>query len=265
MIQKARLPLQIRIQMIHNQAIDEKVLEYYDDVDLRREGGRPAYDKNLLTTEIGNLNRIATHQDYQRLLNNSLITPDDITKLEATNKARGLADKITKVEVDRAIKNLDHIEKVLGEVDIQIDVYKNLVDKLPRQVSRLDILEKAAAKGENFRGRKYSVKELGRLSSDLEGYKDNREKLDQALMENEQVQREGGSPLKSQKVWIWSGYTNTRHMGMTNHDPIGLYEKFTVVNDVTGDTDYLEFPRDIEGDMNNCSNICNCQCEFTIE
>lgn len=264
LIEKARLPLQIRIQMIHNNAVDEKVLDYYDDVDYRREsGGTPVYNEQILTSEIGALNRIATQQDFNRLLKSSMITPDNISKLQAANKAKGLADKVTKVEVERALKNLNHIEKVLQSTEVQIDVYKNLITKLPRQVSRLDILEKALAKGENLKGKKLGFKEMDRMSKGLEGYKNNRKRLDMAIIENDQAQREGMGPLKSKKVWNWSQLENTRHEKMDNAE-VDLYSKFTVTNEQNGDVDYLEFPRDIENDMNNCSNICNCQCEYEI-
>lgn len=251
--------------MIHNNAVDEKILEYYDDVNYKREGGTPAYNEQVLTSEIGALNRVATQQDFNRLLSNSLITPDDITRLQASNKARGLADRITKVEVDRTLKNLDHItNEILPSVDVNIQEYKNLVKKVPRQVSRLDILEKALVKGENFKGKKYGVKELDRLSRDLEKYKAHNSELDTALLENDQARREGFEPLKTKKVWVWSQLERTRHLGMEGQE-VGLYDKFTVVNDLNGDTDYLRFPGDIDNDMNGCSNICNCACSYVIE
>ena len=40
---------------------------------------------------------------------------------------------------------------------------------------------------------------------------------------------------------------------MDNHAN-NLDEKFEVVNELTGDTDYMRFPADIENDNNNCSN-----------
>ena len=42
-ILKAKNPLFVKIQMIYNNAVDEKILTYYDDVDtLRENGGIPA-------------------------------------------------------------------------------------------------------------------------------------------------------------------------------------------------------------------------------
>ena len=39
--------------------------------------------------------------------------------------------------------------------------------------------------------------------------------------------------------------------------------KFEVLNEQTGDLDFLLFPGDIDNDDHNCSNICNCQCTIT--
>ena len=82
-------------------------------------------------------------------------------------------------------------------------------------------------------------------------------------MENDQASREGLKPLKSKKVWMWTPNERTRHEGM-DEQTVDLDAKFTVVNDVTGDTDYLLFPRDIENDRNGCSNTCNCLCDYEI-
>ena len=260
-ILKAKRPLFVKIQMIYNKAVDEKVLTYYDDVDTLREGGVPAYNEAVLTTEIGNLNRIATLQDYQRLMNHSLIDPDNITKMMMRGKAKTVADNVTKLEVERSLKNLDYIEQTLKKVELRTNVYKELIDKLPRSVSRVDILQRASDDGVMFDGRK--VKDPSRLAEELQRYQKHKGEFDQALMENDQAQREGNKPLKSKKVWAWTPNERTRHQDM-DWQTVDLDAKFTVVNDVTGDTDYLLFPRDIENDTNNCSNTCNCLCEYVI-
>ena len=272
LIQKSRLPLQIRLQMIHNNAIDERVFEYYDDVPAEDMGGVPSYNESKLTAEYGALNQIATSQDFKRLLSHSLIDADAITKLQIDAASTRISNTITQTEVTRTLKNLDHITQVLDEVTVDIGKYRELVDKLPRQVSRLDILQKAVDTGKNFKGRaldtvkvdKRGYTEIGRLSRDLEKYRGNAERLDIAKQENQQSQREGHAPLNQSKVWIWSQLERTRHEGMDG-ETVGLYEKFTVVNEQTGDTDYLRFPGDIENDNNGCSNICNCGCSYTIE
>ena len=174
--------------MIYNNAVDEKILTYYDDVDtLRENGGIPAYNEAVLTTRIGNLNRVATMQDYQRLMKHSLIDPDGVTKLMIANKAKNVADKLTSLEVERTLKNLDYIEQTLKDVELQVDTYKELTKKLPRSVSRVDILEKASDKGVRWDGRK--LKDPSKLAEELERYKQHKADFDKALMENDQAKR----------------------------------------------------------------------------
>ena len=247
--------------MIYNNAVDEKVLTYYDDVDTLRDGGVPAYNESVLTTQIGNLNRIATTQDYQRLMSHSLIDPDSITKLMMNAKAKNVADKVTKLEVERSLKNLNYIEQTLQDVELRVDTYKELTKKLPKSVSRVDILQKASDKGVMFDGRK--LKDPDKLAEELQRYQTHKADYDKALMENDQASREGLKPLKSKKVWMWTPNERTRHENM-DWQTVDLDAKFTVVNDVTGDTDYLLFPRDIENDRNGCSNTCNCLCDYEI-
>ena len=248
--------------MIYNNAVDEKVLTYYDDPETLREStGTPSYNESVLTTQIGNLNRIATSQDFKRLMSHNLIEPDSITKLLAQGKAKHIADNITKAEVERTLKNLDYIEKTLNEVELRVDTYKELIKKLPKKTSRLDILNKAKETGVMLDGRK--VRDLDKLAEALEDYKQNHMKYENALLENNQASREGYDPLKTKKVWVWSKLERTRHLGMDGVT-VDLYDKFTVVNDITHEVDYLRFPRDIENDKHGCSNICNCGCSYEI-
>lgn len=259
-IQKAHLPLQIRLQRIMNKAIDEKILYDSGQTDIE-DYGTPYYKEEILLSEVGAANFLATHQDFTRLLNRSIVNQNHITNLEKYNASKQISDKITKVEVERINKNLAYVEKTLSEAEINIDVYKNLMEKLPRQVSRKDMLEKALETGKNYKGREYSYRELSRLSRDLEKYKTNAMDYEKGLIENRQASREGLPPINTEKTWIWSQLERTRHHDMDG-ETVRYSEKFRVVNEITGDVDYLRFPQDIENDTNNCSNVCNCECSF---
>ena len=68
--------------------------------------------------------------------------------------------------------------------------------------------------------------------------------------------------IHTQKIWIWSRLENTRHSEMDNQT-VNINGKFEVLNEVTGDLDFLLFPGDIDNDDHNCSNICNCKCTIT--
>ena len=261
-IQKAHLPLQIKIQRIANKAVDERILYYYGQTDMEKYTV-PAYKDEVLTTQLSGANFLATHQDMSRLLNKSFINQNHITNLEKYNASKQVSDRITKAELERINKNLLWVDKTLETTELNIDKYKNLMEKLPKQVSRKDMLEKALEKGQNYKGKEYSYRELNQVSRSLEKYKLNALDYETGMIENQQANREGLSTPNNTKTWIWSTLENTRHENMDG-ETVRFTEKFRVVNERTGATDYLRFPGDIENDTNNCSNICNCGCSYEI-
>ena len=261
-IQKAHIPLQIRLQRINNKAIDEFILYNNGQTDIE-DYGTPYYKEEVLLAEVGRQNLLATHQDFTRLLDRSIVTQNHITDLEKYNASKQISDKITKVEVERINQNLKYVEKTLSEAEINIDVYKNLMEKLPRQVSRQEMLQKALRDGANYKGREYTYRELKNLSRDLERYKTANLDYQVGMIENQQANREGMPPPNTEKTWIWSTLEKTRHSEMDG-ETVRFTEKFRVRNEVTGAIDYLRFPADIENDSNNCSNICNCGCSYEI-
>ena len=262
-IHKAYSPLYLKIQRINNKAIDEKILYTYGVTDIE-EYGTPAYKEEVLTSQISQANFLATRKDMARLLNNSLVTNNSITRMEHYNASKQISDKITKVEVERIGKNLQYVEQTLKEADLNINKYKELIEKLPTQVSRKDVLEKALETGQNYKGKEYNnYNELSRVSKSLDDYRINAEKYETSLMENREANRENMTPPNTMKTWFYEPNERTRHEGMNGQER-RIGEKFEVVNDKTGDTDYMNFPHDIENDNNNCSNICNCKCFYEI-
>ena len=261
-IKEAHLPLQIKIQRINNKAIDEKILYDYGVTDIDNYG-TPYYKEEVLMAEIGSANLIATYNDMSRLLDRSIVTQNNITRMEQYNASKQISDKITKVEVERINKNLKYVEQTLKEAELNIDKYKTLIEKLPSQVSRQELLERATIEGKNYMGREYSYKELRNLSRDLERYKTANMDYQVGMIENQQANREGLPTPNNSKTWIWSTLEDTRHSKMEGQT-VRFGEKFEVVNERNGITDYLRFPADIENDNHNCSNICNCACSYEI-
>ena len=261
-IQKAKTPLQIKIQRIGNKAIDEKILYHYGDTSMDNYG-TPYYKEEVLTQQIGAVNFLATYNDMSRLLNRSIVTENNITRMEKYNASKQISDKITKLEVERINKNLQYVEQTLKEAELNINKYKELIERLPSQVSRQELLERATIEGKNYKGKEYSYKELRNLSRDLERYKTAHLDYEVGMIENQQANREGLPTPNNSKTWIWSTLEDTRHSEMEGQT-VRFGEKFEVVNERTGDTDYLRFPADIENDNHNCSNICNCACSYEI-
>ena len=256
----ARRLLHRKIQQINNRLIDKKILEYDTTSDTTIDTFKPA----VYGSEIIKLNRIATAQDFQRLLNNSMVTKADWSRLVANNTARDVADKITAKEIQRIESNLKAVENVMNDASVNISQYKTLIEKLPPTTSRQEILNRTLERGHNLRGREYTQRELEGLSRDLERYKSNRLDYETRRMENQQAYRDGAERIHQTKTWNWSELENTRHSQMDGQT-VDFASKFEVVNEVTGDVDFLLFAGDIDNEHNNCSNTCNCQCWTSYE
>lgn len=277
-IQKAHHQTYTRIQFINNDLVDKKILEWdneYSDTVYNPYTYDNVYARLIL------INQRASTNDLQRILGHSVVTRNPQTELEARKVIGDVSDSLTRLEAERLIKNLDYVENVLSTAEVNIQKYEALIEKLPHQVSRKEVLEKCITSQEELpaskrqawlernleRGasynKEYSYRELNQLSRDLERYKTNRLDYETALMENRQAEREGYGPINESKTWIWSVLEKTRHADMDG-ETVDLTESFEVVNEVTGDVDYLRFPGDVENDHNNCSNICNCGCSYEI-
>ena len=277
-IQKAHHRTYTLIQFVNNELIDKKILEWsdkYKDIFYN-----PYNYENVYNRIIG-VNQVASTRDLQRRLQHSLVTRDIIMEVEARRVINDVSDSLTKLEVERVVKNLDYVENVLETTNVAIDKYEALIEKLPRQVSRKEVLERCITSGDELpaskrqawlernleRGasynKEYSYRELNQLSRDLERYKTNRLDYETARLENIQADREGYDRVNVTKTWIWSRLDKTRHSGMDG-ETVDFAEKFEVVNEVTGDVDYLRFPHDVEFEHNGCSNTCNCCCSYEI-
>ena len=260
-LKRANTPTSHRLQIINNKLVDRKILELNDIVE--DDDIISAYSPDKIATQVLSVNKIATNAYIKNALKKSIATEDQINRLLAKNASANVSKQLTEIEVERISKNLAYVEKTLQEADVNIELYRELVDKLPRTVSRQDILEKALETGQNYKGREYSYKELNQLSNSLSRYKIHSLDYEMGKIENEEAQRRGYNSINQTKTWIWSNLEKTRHEGMDG-ETVDYYEKFEVVNDVTGDIDYLRFPSDVIYDHNNCSNICSCGCTWII-
>ena len=272
-IQKAHHRNHTRIQFVNNDLVDKIVLGYDDVYD--------PFTLENIAYQINMVNQPATTSDLQRILGHSLVNRTFESEVEARRVIEGVSDSLTRLEAERVVKNLDYIQNVLETSEVNAAKYEALIEKLPRQVSRKEVLEKCITKQQDLppskrqawlernleRGasynKEYSYRELNQLSRDLERYKTNRLDYETAIMENKQADREGYDRVNTTKTWIWSTLEKTRHEGMDG-ETVNLTEPFEVVNEVNGDVDMLRFPGDVENDHNNCSNICNCGCSYEI-
>ena len=257
LIQKSKRPLQLRLQRINNEVIDDFVLSY--SIESRESNIRPeAYIK-----QVQDLNQRNTSQHFARVLDKSLLRKDSVNKTLANIHSAKVSSAISKVEIERIEKNLQWTREVLANADIQIETYTKLAEKLSPTSSRKLMIEKSLETGTSVTGREYSYKELKNVSKDLEKYKTNSLDLEARRLENRQAILDGLQPLYTTKSWVWSAKEKTRHESMDGQT-VPLDSKFEVLNETTGEVDYLLFPGDFENENHNCSNTCNCACSYII-
>jgi hypothetical protein len=219
------------------------------------------FKQDAIYSSLYNLNHPETIKSFNRLVKSPLTSNSAIYK----NLVKTSADNVTKIisekETERVLKNLQYVEKNLQQAQFDISKYNELSSKLSSTVSRQSILERSLTNGEMYNGRELSYKQLNNLSKDLEKYKQSNIENQLWTDANKNAIENGLDPVMTHKVWVWSELEHTRHAGMEGQT-VEFDEMFEVVNDVTGDTDSLRFPRDVENDSNGCSNVCNCGCDI---
>lgn len=277
-IQKGHRRNHTLIQFVNNDLIDKLILDSNKEVP----NIRNPYTTENITQLLNKHNIKATDSDLRRLLKQSIVKRTPESGVDANKILNNVSNDLSRIEAERIMKNIHFVETVIENADINIRKYEAIIEKVPRQTSRKEILEKcitsgtdlpankrqrflerALERGSNYKGRQYTYKELNQLSRDLEKYKTHRLDFETAIMENRQADREGYDIINESKSWIWSTLEKTRHQGMDG-ETVPLSDKFEVINEVTGDVDYLLFPGDVSNDHNNCSNICNCGCTYEI-
>lgn len=232
----------------------------YDNHDAIDNSNYDSFSKDAVYTTIYNLNHPNTVRDLQKLVKSPLTSNDALYKHLTRTSADNTTKIISEKETERVTKNLQYVEKNLQQAKFDIDKYNSLSKKLSPTVSRQSILERCVTNGKMYNGRELSYRQLSNLSKDLEQYKQTLIQDQLWTDANKEALANNLDPVKTHKVWVWSELEHTRHAGMEGQT-VEMEEMFEVVNDVTGDTDQLRFPRDVENDSNGCSNICNCGCD----
>lgn len=261
-LQKSRQPLYNMIQRVANEVIDDFVFNYHTDLsDKTVDKSKPDYYRNRILA----LNKADIGKAFARILDKTSLRKDTVNKIMANITAGKVAVIMTDAEVLRVQKNIVWADKVLSNAELQVDTYKRLVEKMKPTSSRRLMLEKSLQEEtipKEANAGQY--RELSGVARGLEKYKTNSLDLEARNMENSQAIRDGGEMIHTSKIWIWSRLEHTRHSQM-DEQTVNLNGKFEVLNEVTGDLDFLLFPGDIDNDDHNCSNICNCQCSVAYE
>jgi len=176
----------------------------------------------------------------------------DLSK-EVKNRTLNTAGKVLS---KRIFNNVEAVNYILKNTSIQITRYQQLINRL-QNFNRYSALKKSSEEGISLKGTPYSYRQIETVTKGVQKYENNNLQYEEAIHD---YNYNRNTPIL--KTWNWSQLENTRHEELDG-ETVGLFELFTVVNSQNGDVDYLRFPGDLESDVNNCSNICNCECSMT--
>jgi hypothetical protein len=255
------LVLQNDISIQNNWTIVKKwVTKYHNDlVDaLVAQGGNVNINADAINNDILSVYHPQILKKYQEIYKSNVVITVHTNKVILDEIARGVAKDVSRVASERVVKNLDAVNKILTKAEVDISKYNQMAKSFPK-VDRLNIIQKAADKGSNWKGQTYSYKQLDNLNKGITRYVENKSLQDKYELNFEQSEANNKTPIKKEKVWVWSQLENTRHSSMDGQT-VDINEPFIVTNELTGAVDELMFPGDFENDENNCSNICNCDC-----
>lgn len=171
-----------------------------------------------------------------------------------------------KINTEKTIRtSLSNYEKKISDItlskiknfstsDIDVNTYNELRNKGTSIVEALSITDKGQT-NHAIVSEKLFQNSIDNLVSQMEADSDfeyNRNKLDG-----------DGNPLYTTKRWLSSNLENTRHMEMEG-TVIPINEEFVVINDFTGEIDYMMYPRDSNGSPANTYN-CGCGISYGNE
>ena len=181
---------------------------------------------------------------------------DDSYEDNRNNMSKKIAiDKVVKKSIDdyQVVMN-DYVTnsiKRLNELSIDTETYNKLRNNGASIVESLAISDKFQTGAYAPCSEKVFSNSLNNKEMQLLNKSD--------FLYNANLEDGNGNKLYTTKTWIWSGAEKTRHSGMDD-TTIPINEKFVVINEVTGDVDYLMYPCDESGSP---SNTYNCLCEIT--
>lgn len=198
--------------------------------------------QNMTTPEqrrqrIYNINYERLQRDARKIRQNKQIPDNTPTTTRINNilnnTTRDLTDQHEKL-MNRQIEQLTKEIQKLREEDQPIIKTPNIKEN--PEVKKL---------------REKHRKEITRHNKRLEKNKDNRVKW--------MTERLKDKPRKY-KVWNYTPNPKTRHHG-NDGQKVPIEEKFIIINDKTGDLDYMDYPGDWSA---SASNTINCLCDITF-
>lgn len=125
-------------------------------------------------------------------------------------------------------------------------------------ISRKELILLAMTSGTLPEGRS-PVMDMNSLVNNVKGYVSKTSEFESVIYANANTLRHFGERAYPEKVWLWSGKKKTRHRGMEGVT-VPVNDPFIVINERTGETCELMYPRDYARDPSG-ANTVNCGCD----
>ena len=240
--------------------------------------------RDIIFTDIKDLNRKALTDYYANLLTKyDLDKTNPVLVNEAQQMIEQCLDNITDAETNRIIDNCYGLFDLINNYNVQREYLENLIktsndlskdyttikEEIRTEATPDYIMDSYKRGGRTkyvydpelgkTRPKQVTYKNLDGFARDIEKYNINTADYDRALLMNKESQLMGEGDVYIGKEWIWSQAENTRHSGMDG-TIIPIHEKFVVINEVTGETDYGLYPCDFVN--MGPGNTVNCLCSI---
>lgn len=228
-----------KITKYQNKIIDKIVLDDYDHIDTT--------EQKKIFKHLFNLNLIPLSEYFRQISRSNPLSVDELLNLK--NEKFRTAENITKEQNKLFFANFNNVGELVNTHEINKPEYRKILKETPN-INRGELLRMASDQGINqdLLTNVWSIRDPELLSRNL--YREAQMKTDnQAAFMNPNIQS---------KMWIWSEAENTRHSNMDG-DTVPFDDKFEVVNEVTGEVDYMLYPHDPEG---SAGNVVNCLCDI---
>lgn len=239
-----------------------KIDEYIESV----ENGNPVKPTDaMLWADLSVLNKPNVYAQYSSIVNSKYTSNEAFHKMIVQNKANANLNRIVEEQVGRVSKNLNYVEKVLGNYEFPLNKYHELLnEQKDRSVaSRREVIENTLKEnGETVDVNRYNVdyREINVMVEQQMNEIRSATDYEECKAMNEEAIANGKSAVITQKQWQWTHYgATTRHSDMQNYPVIDFESTFQVVDENTDTVDEMLYPRDTDGSPQN---VYGCVCEI---
>lgn len=198
---------------------------------------------------------------YPLFLKNYITDPnipnDYNTRSVVTQSSKSYAVNESKIFLNLLKNSFDYVTSISSNANIDSNQYLRTINENPT-ISRYQAIKKTLNKGELPYFSKIPNMNFKQYIQNSIAYVDTAGEFESVIYANAINGIWKPKPY-GVKTWVWSGKKKTRHRGMEGVT-VNVNDPFTVVNEMTGETAQLMFPRDYARDITG-ANTVNCGCD----